>query len=123
MAVGSNRMLGGIGALLFVVSALSPLLVLPRLLDLYSTSSAVSPFSWVFGLAGLAGLVLFMVAMRGFASDYRDMGIFNNALYGVLSSIVVAGVAGGLMLIVLFTNRLSVHPPLHGAHYAGGFGG
>jgi uncharacterized membrane protein len=113
MAVGSNRMLGGIGALLLVVSAASPLLVLPRFVDLYSASSDVSPFSWVFGLAGLAGLVLFMVAMRGFASDYGDMGIFNNALYGVLSGIVVAGVAGGLMLIVLFTNIGSWMPTLN----------
>jgi uncharacterized membrane protein len=97
-------MLGGIGALLMVVNAVSPLLILPQLLDPYSTSSGVSPFSWVVGLAGLAGLILFMVAMRGFASDYKDLGIFNNALYGLLFGIVVAGVAGGLMVIVMFMN-------------------
>jgi len=104
MAIASNRMLGGIGALLFVVSAVSPLLVLPWFFDSYSTSLVVSPFSWVLGLAGLAGLILFMVAMRGFASDYNDLGIFNNALYGVLFSIVVAVVAGGIMVIIILMN-------------------
>jgi uncharacterized membrane protein len=108
MAVGSNRMLGGIGALLLVVSAVSPLLVLPQLFDSYPTSSAVSPFSSVLGLAGLAGIVLFMVAMKGFAGDYKDAGIFNNALYGVLSGIVVAAVAGGLLVAVIFMNLGSV---------------
>jgi len=97
-------MLGGIGAALLVVNAASSLLILPQLLDPYLTSSAVSPFSWVVGLAGLAGLILFMVAMRGFASDYKDLGIFNNALYGLLSGIVVAGVTGGIMVIVMFVN-------------------
>jgi hypothetical protein len=57
MAVESNRMLGGIGAALIVVSAVSPILVLPRLFDLYSTSAGLaSPFSMVIGLAGLAGI-------------------------------------------------------------------
>ena len=57
MAVESNRMMGGIGAALIVVSAVSPILVLPRLFDLYSTSAGLaSPFSTVIGLAGLAGI-------------------------------------------------------------------
>jgi uncharacterized membrane protein len=111
VAVGSNRMLGGIGALLLVVSAVSPLLVLPRLFDLYSTGAGVaSSFLSVLGLSGLAGLILFMVAMRGFASDYKDAGIFNNALYGILSSIVVAGVAGGLIVIIVLMNLSSLIP-------------
>jgi uncharacterized membrane protein len=111
MAVGSNRMLGGIGALLLVVSAVSPLLVLPRLFDLYSTGAGVaSPFLSVLGLSGLAGLILFMVAMRGFAGYYKDIGIFNNALYGILSSIVVAGVAGGLIVILVLMNLGSLIP-------------
>jgi len=81
MAIGSNRMLGGIGALLMVVSAVSPLFVLPQLINFYSTSTATaSPFSSVLGLAGLAGIILFMVAMKGFAGDYKNSEIFNNAL-------------------------------------------
>jgi uncharacterized membrane protein len=105
MAVESNRMLGGIGASLMVVSAVSSLLVLPRLFDPYSTgASTVSPISTILGLAGLAGIILFMVAMRGFAGDYKDSGIFDNALYGLLSSIIVAAVAGGLMVAVILMN-------------------
>jgi uncharacterized membrane protein len=111
MAVGSNKMLGGIGALLLVVSAVSPLLILPRIFDPYSTvSNEATPFLSVLGLAGLAGIILFMVAMRGFAGDYKDAGIFDNALYGLLSSIVVGVVAGGLMVVVIFMNLGSVIP-------------
>ena len=47
---------------------------------------------------------LFLIAMKGFASDYKDAGIFNNALYGLLSSIVVGVLAGGLMVAVIFMN-------------------
>jgi len=107
MAVGSNRMFGGVGASLLVVGAFSPLLVFPRLLDMYSTgaiASASSPFLSVLGLAGLAGLILFMVAMKGFSIDYKDSGIFNNALYGVLSSIIVAVLAVGLTVVVVLMN-------------------
>jgi uncharacterized membrane protein/ribosomal protein L40E len=103
-------MLGGIGALLLVISAVSPLLILPQLFDPYSTSSTISPFSSVLGLAGLAGLILFMIAMRGFASDYKDLGIFNNALYGLLSGIVVGVVAGGVIVVVMFMNLSSWMP-------------
>jgi len=111
MAIESNKMLGGIGALLTVVSAISSLFVLPRLFDLYSTGAAMaSPFSAVLGLAGFAGIILFMIAMRGFASDYKDAGIFNNALYGLLSSIVGGFLAGGLMVALIFMNLSRVIP-------------
>ena len=111
MAVGSNRMLGGVGASLLVVSAFSPLLVLPRLLDYYSTGAMTgdsSPFLSVLGLAGLAGLILFLVAMKGFSQDYKDSGIFNNALYGVLSSIIVAVLAAVLIIVVVLLNFSSM---------------
>jgi uncharacterized membrane protein/ribosomal protein L40E len=107
MAVSSNRMLGGVGASLLVVGAFSPLLVLPRLLEFYSTGTITgtsSPFLSVLGLASLAGLILFMVAMKGFAHDYKDSGIFNNALYGVLSTIIVGVLAAGLIIAVVLMN-------------------
>jgi uncharacterized membrane protein len=111
MAVSSNRMLGGIGASLFVVGAFSPILVFPRLFDFYATGNsagAASPFLSILGLAGLAGLILFMVAMKGFSGDYKDSGIFNNALYGVLFSIVAAAVAGGLIVAIVLMNFSSL---------------
>jgi uncharacterized membrane protein len=107
-------MLGGIGAVLFVVSAVSPLFVLPRLFDPYSTDTgALTPFASVVGLAGLAGLILFMVAMKGFSGDYRDAGIFNNALYGLLASIVVGVLVGGLMVAGIFMNLSSLIPSVN----------
>ncbi len=105
MTVESNRMLGGVGASLIVVSAIGPLLVLPMLFDEYPTSaSSASPFSTILGVAGLAGIILFMVAMRRFSGGYKTPGIFDNALYGVLSSIVVCVVAAVLMLAILLMN-------------------
>jgi len=105
MTVESNRMMGGIGASLIVVSAIGPVLSLPIFFNTYSTSAnAASPFSSAVGLAGFAGIILFMVAMRRFAGGYKDPGIFDNALYGLLSSIVVSGVAAVLIVAVVFMN-------------------
>lgn len=116
MAIESNRMLGGIGALLMVVSTLSTLFVIPQLLNFYSTSTATtSPFLSVLGLAGLAGIILFMVAMKGFAGDYKNSGIFYNALYGLLFSIAVGFVAGVLMVAVVLMNLSSLIPSFNSA--------
>ena len=111
MAVESNRMMGGVGASLLVVSAVGPLLVFPRLFDLYSPDAgALTPFTSILGLAGLAGLILFLIAMRGFSGDYGDAGIFNNALYGVLASIVTGVLIGSLVVAVVFMNISSIIP-------------
>ena len=105
MAIEANRMLGGVGSALIVISAVSPILVLPRLSDMYSTSAnVISPVSSVLGLASLSGIILFMVAMRGFAGHYKDHRIFDNALYGFLSTIVVSALAGVAMVALIFMN-------------------
>ena len=97
--------MGGIGASLIVVSAISPILVLPMLFDTYPTiASLASPFSGVLGVAGLAGIILFMVAMRRFAGGYNDLGIFDNALYGLLSSIIISVLAAVVMVAIIFMN-------------------
>jgi uncharacterized membrane protein len=69
MEIQTTKTLGGIGALLLVIS----------------------PFLAVYSaVLGLVGLILVLIAMKGLSDHYSESGIFNNALYGVLSIIVGA---------------------------------
>jgi uncharacterized membrane protein len=79
MELQSTKTLGGIGALLMVLS----------------------PFLAVYSaILGLVGLILVLIAMKGLADYYKESGIFNNALYGVLSTIVGAIIFG---IAIFFT--------------------
>jgi uncharacterized membrane protein len=64
----------------------------------------------LFGVLGLVGIILFIVAMKGFAVDYRDNSIFDNALYGIISSIILGVVAGGVAVAVVFSNLSNIIP-------------
>jgi uncharacterized membrane protein len=83
MTLQSSKTLGGIGALLMVIS---PFLI--------------SGFTL---LVGLIGLILVLIAMKGLADHYMDAGIFNNSLYGVIISII--GVV--IFIAALFVTALS----------------
>ncbi|MDH5451224.1 MAG: DUF996 domain-containing protein, partial [Candidatus Bathyarchaeota archaeon] len=83
MTLQSNKTLGGVGALLMVIS---PFLV--------------SGFTL---LVGLVGLILVLIAVKGLSDHYKEASIFNNSLYGVISSIV-----GGVVFVAaLFVTALS----------------
>jgi uncharacterized membrane protein len=83
MTLQSNKTLGGVGALLMVIS---PFLV--------------SGFT---GLVGLVGLILVLIAIKGLSDHYKEASIFNNSLYGVILSIV-----GGVVFVAaLFVTALS----------------
>jgi hypothetical protein len=116
MTVESNRMMGGVGGALIAVNAVSPVLVLPPLLSSYPTfASTLSPFSWTVSIAWLAGIILFMVAMKRFAVGYKTPGIFDNALHGILATIVVSVLAGavmGIFILMNFSNILSAFNPV-----------
>jgi uncharacterized membrane protein len=68
MTLQSNKTLGGVGALLMVISPF-----------------AVSGFSL---LIGLVGLILVLIAVKGLSDHYKEPSIFTNSLYGVILSIV-----------------------------------
>lgn len=83
MTLQSNKTLGGVGALLMVIS---PFLV--------------SGFTL---LVGLVGLILVLIAVKGLSDHYKEASIFNNSLYGVILSIV-----GGVVFVAaLFVTALS----------------
>ena len=78
MTLETSKILGGVGALLMVLT------------PFFGTYTAV---------LGLVGLILVMVALKGLADHYGEKGIFNNALYGAILAIV--GIVVFIAIIVM----------------------
>jgi uncharacterized membrane protein len=91
MSVESNKVLGGVGALLMVIS----------LLGMFGT-----PYT-LFLL--VVGIILVLIALKGFADHYQDGGIFNNALYGFIT-VIVGMVATAAIFMMLILQALSGLP-------------
>jgi len=105
MALESNRMLGGIGALLIVISSITSFLSLSRF---FFPNLSIASLGSLFGVLGLVGIILFLIAMKGFAVHYKAPSIFNNALYWVITSIIEVVVAFALAFAVVLSvlNRI-----------------
>ena len=80
MTLESSKNLGGVGAILLFIG------VLPW----------IAPYGWILGLIGL---LLVMLGFKGLADYYQEAGVFNNALYAVILTIV--GVV--IFAVLLFT--------------------
>lgn len=93
MTLESNKTLGGVGALLMLISPFS--------------GFVTGVFS---GVLGLVGIILVLIAMKGLSDHYNEGGIFNNALYGVISTIVgaVVFVAAIVITALSFFSDLGV---------------
>jgi uncharacterized membrane protein len=76
MSIETSRILGIIGALLMFIG--------------------IIPYISYFGVIELVGLILVMVALYNLGSHYRESGIFNNALYGL-----ILGIVGGVISIAV----------------------
>jgi uncharacterized membrane protein len=76
MTFESSKTLGGVGALLMFIGVL--------------------PYINYFGIIPLIGAILVLVALYGFARIYKENGIFDNALYGI-----IAGIVGVVLSIVI----------------------
>ena len=76
MTLESNKILGGVGAILLAI-----------------------PFG------NLIGIILLLIAMKGIADDYNEPDIFKNTLYGFIFGIVgvIALVAVILMFVLGLT--------------------
>lgn len=77
MTLESSKNMGGIGALLMVIG------VLP-ILGAYTS------------ILSLIGFILVLIALNGLANYYSERGIFNYALYGILTAI-----AGGVITVAI----------------------
>lgn len=84
MSIETSKILGGVGALLMFIGVL--------------------PYINYFGVIGLAGLVLVMVALYNLANHYRETSIFNNALYGLIIGIVGGVISIATVIITVLTS-------------------
>src|SRR5665647_996777 len=77
-----SKTLGGIGAILMFIG--------------------IFPFISYFGIVELIGAILGLTALYSLGKYYKDSGIFNNALYGIMAGIVgvVSAVAIGLAIVL-----------------------
>lgn len=76
MSIETSKILGGIGALLMFIG--------------------IIPYINYFGVIELVGLILVMAALYNLGSYYKEGGIFNNALYGL-----IMGIVGGVISIAV----------------------
>jgi len=94
----TSKILGGVGALLMFIG--------------------IIPYISYFGILELVGLILVFVALYNFGSHYKEGGIFNNALYGLILGIVgvVVAVAVAIVGILaqLSTFMDKIYPGWHG---------
>jgi len=56
----------------------------------------------LYGIVSLVGLILTLIAVYGLANYYRESGIFNNALYAVITAIVGGIVFVAVVFLALF---------------------
>jgi len=70
MKLETSKNLGGVGAILLVIG----------FVGIIGTGYS--------GILNLIGLVLVLIAMKGLSDYYKDAGIFNNTLYGFVTSII-----------------------------------
>ena len=86
MSIETSKLLGGIGAILMFIG--------------------IIPYVNYFGILELVGLILVMVALYNFGSHYKESGIFNNALYGLIIGIV-GGVISAVVIAVAVLSSLT----------------
>ena len=98
MTLESNKTLGGIGAILMFIGVL--------------------PYINYYSIVELIGAILVLVALHGFARIYKESGIFNNALYGIITGIVGVVLAAVIGIAVILPNikdfLLKVFPSWNG---------
>ena len=66
MTLETTRILGGIGTILILIF----------------------PFTGQAGIVGIIGLILVMIALSQLSYHYHEPGIFNNALYGIITAVI-----------------------------------
>ncbi len=108
MTIESNRTLGGLGAILTLLGAISTALSLVR----YTGGSAavglvdlgILGVSSIISILAFVGFILFMVAMHGFSRDYGEHRIFSYLLYGFIAAIVMSIIIVAIWFVLIMAN-------------------
>jgi uncharacterized membrane protein len=87
MTFESSKTLGGVGAILMLIGFIP----------------YVEPY---LGIIALVGLILVLVALHGLANYYKEKGIFNNAIYGLIAGIVGIVVAAAAIVYIVFDTSI-----------------
>jgi uncharacterized membrane protein len=90
-----SKNLGGVGAILLLVGTL-PLLS-----------------SYTFGVLALIGIILILVALNSLANIYKERGIFNNSLYGLIAGIVGTVIAAVVVVVAVLSDLKSLLEQLY----------
>lgn len=83
MNIETSKNLGGIGAILLIIG----------FLGFIGTGYS--------GILSLVGLVLVLIAMKGLSDYYKEAGIFNNTLYGFVTSIIAVAAFVAVIVVTL----------------------
>jgi uncharacterized membrane protein len=86
MTIESSKNLGGIGAVLMLIGTL----------PIIST--------YTFGILGILGLILVVVALYGLANIYQEKSIFTNSIYGLIAGIVGVVIAVVIVIVAVLNN-------------------
>jgi uncharacterized membrane protein len=92
MTLESSKTLGGVGAILVVIGFLG--------LFAYGYTALLS----------LIGIIITLIALKGFSDHYNEAGIFNNALYGFITAIVggVAFIATIIVMVLMAISNINI---------------
>lgn len=90
MNLDTSKYLGGVGAILMFIGVL--------------------PLVPYLGIISLVGLILVLIAFKGLADYYSEAGIFNNALYAVITAIIggIVTLAVAFIALVDFLTELGL---------------
>ncbi len=91
MTFESSKNLSAIGSLLMVIGFLG----------------SIIPYG-IGGLLSLVGIILLLIGLKGLSSFYKEEGIFNNALYAIIASIVGVVVAFATIVITAVATLASI---------------
>jgi len=84
MTLETNKIVGGIGAILMLIG--------------------IIPANNYLSILELVGAIMILIALYGVGNYYGDSRIFRNALYGIVTGIVGVGIAIAVALTVILSN-------------------